>query len=381
MAASAALVNCNFVFNPPPVGKPDPSLPFPGEGVLDTRRRVVRKASHGTCWKTVYDMIRHRYKGPVPVDQLEGRIIEMRASKCRKKITQMFRNLPRICGYINSPGGEGLRAFLSSVFLEQVRTHLGTSGEVEFLTRIKNLSTGEIVFEENFLKEMRSFSKQTTIQNLGEYLSTLSARKKYEINKDFLEEFEITPERAYDEDFWGEAWEDLNIEKKSNFLDKFVLTYTADLFKFTISRWTPFNKIDVLISEIRRNGPLAVGGHIGSSYYPPGSMQAMARKINERTIYYFRKGTMQEVEGLAGHQVLIVGAERKGSKGYVFFIDPNYPSDPADPSSEKIFCISYRNLRKHVFDTRGGTGTFDFEVRSPFGYGYHGPVRPPLELE
>ena len=85
---ASVLSGYSFVFNPPPPGKPDPTLPFPGEGVLDTRRRVVQKPSNGTCVQGVYNMVRVRYRGSGSVE-LEGRLIEKRVSRYRKKIMSM----------------------------------------------------------------------------------------------------------------------------------------------------------------------------------------------------------------------------------------------------------------------------------------------------
>ncbi len=52
----------------------------------------------------------------------------------------------------------------------------------------------------------------------------------------------------------------------------------------------------------------------------------------------------------------IIGAEVRNDIGYVYFVDPNDPSDSADLTKQRIYAIPYKTLRENICTTDGRFG-------------------------
>lgn len=73
---------------------------------------------------------------------------------------------------------------------------------------------------------------------------------------------------------------------------------------------------------------------------------------------------------LTGHMVLVVGAEKTERGEYVYFIDPMDESDPANPTKQRIFKMTYKRLTSDeaVCDLHGFLRT---DAPALIGYALH----------
>ncbi len=149
------------------------------------------------------------------------------------------------------------------------------------------------------------------------------------------------------------------------------LVYVAAFraFQFQISSWTPHQSIEKLRESLESEGALIVGGHFGKELYanPPTS----SCEIEGHPIYSWKPADRLPktvIESIERHAIVIIGAEQSGLKGgLVYFIDPHDPSDPLDPLQQKIYKISYENLRNNLVDNLGRAPNLQ---QNPPGIGY-----------
>ena len=141
---------------------------------------------------------------------------------------------------------------------------------------------------------------------------------------------------------------------------------TAVEYGLQKSDWTLASGITGLLQELKRAGPLAIGGAFG----PPAYVEApfkMREQIAGRDIYAWRPGAKRHPIRLETHSVLLIGAKKTQDKALVYFIDPTDPSDPHDRSTQKIYMISFTNLTSNISDLHNR-----LNPESPFGYAHHG---------
>jgi hypothetical protein len=155
--------------------------------------------------------------------------------------------------------------------------------------------------------------------------------------------------------------------KRINTLEWYVRDLHADFYRLGRSSWNPLQGIDKLLAELKEKGPLMVGGNLGrSSYAPSVSLCTMTKQISGRDIYYWEKGTEHQ-KLTTSRTILLVGAKKTQNRAFVYFIDPQDPSDPLDRSKQKIYMISYENLTSIICSVYG-----ECEKSIDTEYAYHG---------
>lgn len=86
-------------------------------------------------------------------------------------------------------------------------------------------------------------------------------------------------------------------------------------------------KIETLIAELKENGPMFALGRLGPNAYE-GTPSKMTNKLLHSDVYYWQKGSIRK-EHSATLYAVIIGAEIKNEKGYIYFI----PSTDITPNS------------------------------------------------
>ncbi|MEI8126041.1 MAG: hypothetical protein WCG42_09825 [Parachlamydiaceae bacterium] len=178
--------------------------------------------------------------------------------------------------------------------------------------------------------------------------------------------------------FHQEQWPTVPSEHTYNTL---LSNMRKEGFGLKKSSWHPSQKIEELIQELKKHGPLAMGGKFGTTFYEPKDLRKSERSLAGRSLWYWKPGSSKSDHGL-NHAVLVIGAEKitEEDKQRVFFIDPNDASSPEDwvdepmhfhfnglsmddevkhkiPGRElqRIFIISFENFLNSLHAERGGS--------------------------
>ena len=331
-----------LVFCPPPLGKPDPKLPKPRFGP-DNRPRVIQTKMQGsTCWYSVFNRIRERYKAPNIPQTFTARKIERMASKWKKSINGIDHTMLTV---INNPAVK--KAF--STFTKEIARERGALIYLETV-------------HPKLLATIPSFLTQTEHTNLYDHLCAQELNKRMEISLTFFSELgnlmgkELTSFMA-------------TYQKMSHGALECSLRATCAMnYMLEISSWHPRQPITDLIKELKENGPLAVSGYYGALQYN-GPPKKLARKIHGRELYCWSKEDRQSGADILAHTILLVGAEVIKGKGFAYYIDPNDESDPDHPEKERIFAVSYDTLTSPSIIS-SNRGVIGHEV-SEYGYAYY----------
>lgn len=96
-----------------------------------------------------------------------------------------------------------------------------------------------------------------------------------------------------------------------------------------------------VIDYLKSHGPLVVCGNFSPSEYKE---PASSRKIGEKEVYAFKKGSFSEKGADEEHAIIIVGSTLKGygktTQDLLYYIDP--------AETDKVFVISYENFLQRV---------------------------------
>jgi hypothetical protein len=345
-----------------PAGKPNPNQKcLLGE---DTRDRVIQAAYKGnTCWYYTLNFIRLRI-GKNPCQELsKEREIEKVCSLRRKAITEHENSLPAIADQLQTNLGWET---LSNIDLEKAKLF------------IENRETFQPIFETPETLEgcpslfpfIEEFLKEGKCNNMHEFLLRKKFKTWNDINIKFLSGFNLSYKKLFSEmnrEYGSEeTWEELDIIEKAAILDFFARDVSAKEYSLKKISWTPLKGIESLIDELKKKGPLFIGGAFGKTAYVDEPFK-MNKKLVGRDIYAWKPGAERHPIAFLGHSVLLIGAKKIEDSAFVYFIDPIDQSDPNDKSSQKIYMISFTNLTSNICDLKG--------VRrkdSSVPYGYYG---------
>ncbi len=338
-----------------PAGKPDPRQPCTTGH--DTRNRVMQTAcKSGTCWYYVFNFIRKRIGTNPCKELLQEREIEKLYSSHRKALTRVDESHMKEEQFFNGIDTERARFFINNK--EKLQTFL------------KNAVSPDLF--PNMFALLEEFLKESKYTNMDDFLRMKKLTEGVEITTEFL------AKKGIDVTQFSETWsccskedertdrELSEVELKSSFLDALVISIAAVEYGLQKSGWTLVSGITGLLQELKRAGPLAIGGAFG----PPAYVEApfkMREQISGRDIYAWRPGAKRHPTRLESHSVLLIGAKKTQDKALVYFIDPTDPSDPQDRSSQKIYMISFANLTSNISDLHNR-----LNPESPFGYAHHG---------
>ena len=345
-----------------PHGKPNPNEGFCID--QDDRDRVRQKAqTTSACQYYVLNYLRLRIGKHPGKNLIQEREIEKICSLRRKAVSVTDGTMIKILEDIH-----GIKTLEGNTTLEEKK---------QVIQFFKEHSHWETNWETNTNKDVLRL------------MSEEKYKKRIQINTEFFEGLkvnikemfasEITFENGYT-DTWND-FEQLDTQKKSTVLNNFAFKVMAEKYGLKKSIWTPLDNIESLISELGKNGPLAISGIFGRVAYldPPFRL---SQKIDNREIYAWKPGAKRKPASdfSAAHACLIVGAKKIDAKEYVYFIDPQDPSDPKDESSQRIYLGSYKNFMSHTIDLHGracfkelaSDAIAQAPTRSKAGYAYYG---------
>lgn len=357
-----------------PAGKPDPTQICPKEN--DKRDRVFQSASKGnSCWYYVYNYIRKRI-GKNPCAELkEAREIEVRCSALRKTLDKQKFLFPFVICLITD---EEMKDTLQKIDMKQAKSLIQNwkivGPKLESPARMEKYPG-----HPTLLLSLKEFIEQNSEKNLYDFLFKKMVGMRSEANLKFLNSFGVDPQKEYENlinpkngYIEGVEFQKLTDLGKASFIECFVRQLCAKKYGLQISKWMPLKGIDLLITQLKEQGPMAIGGMLGKSFYVDSPFK-MSQKIGGRDIYAWKPGAKRVQMGIICHQALLIGAKKVGDKAYAYFIDPNDSSDPKDISKQQIYMISYENLVKSLCDLNGS-----FQPTSPssIGYALHGNFQP-----
>ncbi|MGZ6298579.1 MAG: hypothetical protein ACXWM2_04245 [Parachlamydiaceae bacterium] len=347
-----------------PAGKPNPKQKCNvGE---DTRDRVLQSAYKGnTCWYYTLNFLRKRIGNDPPEELRKESEIEKLCSQRRKAQTNHENSLPVTVTLLSTQ--IGLKT-LRAIDFEEAKLFIEKRNAIQpILDSAEALEGQPSRFA--FIKE---FLKQKKHKNMLDFLLEKKFSRRNEINIKFLSSLNINVEKLFTEEmsekngYQKRNWENLDVVEKGGILDYFARDVSAKAYGLKRSSWAPSKGIEGLIEELKKNGPLFVGGAIGRSAYIDEPFK-MSQKLAGRDIYAWRPGAKRYIIAFSCHAVLLVGAKKIQDKTYAYFIDCIDPSDPKDKSKQKIYMVSFANLTSHICDLHGRMAQ-----NSPVAYAYYG---------
>lgn len=351
-----------------PAGKPNPSKPCPLEN--DKRDRVMQLAYKGnTCWYYVLNYIRMRI-GKNPCAELKlAREIEARCSAHRKAITKHELSLPAIADQLSTERGKKM--------LEEIDQNTANFFKNNWKMIAPTIETPEALEGcPSLLPSLEEFLKRNKEKNMYEFFLWKKFTLRIELHTKFLQSFDVDPQKEFEAEITKKngydpkryQWKTLDLTEKAALLDFFTRKLSAEKYGLTKSKWTPLSGIDGLISELKEHGPLSIGGIFGHTAYVDKPFKT-SQTIASREIYGWKPGAQRQELTVAGHSVLLIGAEKVQDKAYVYFIDPIDTSNPKDISKQRIFKISFANLESSICDLHG---RLTLDSPEAVGYAYHG---------
>jgi hypothetical protein len=99
--------------------------------------------------------------------------------------------------------------------------------------------------------------------------------------------------------------------------------------------------IEELISALQQKGPLMIAGRFGKAAYGGKNPIQFAMKVGSHALYGWDKGTPLSKNTEVYHWIVLVGAEIKADRQYVYWIDPIDPNDPSVLDSPRIYVSSF----------------------------------------
>lgn len=312
-------------------------IPF-GKYLLSNPDVAIDQPSQkgGTCWYYSLSFLRPRYGKQFPENH-PGRKIEKIFSQHRKRIN----GLEKI---------EGDYKVLIKSFGETTPI---TKNEAE--QKLKQLLYSEKlsnkVTYENEIKLLNDFIKQDTFTSLQEYSKEVIDKKNIECCKETLVKLNIDPVEALENFKQASKKTTVKLHTAYHNIIRLQFYYHHQL---KMSPWHPNDGIQSLIDALRKNGACAVGGNFGGTCYSEKPHE-LKDQFGKRPIYGWSKNSYREdPDDPSGHAIVVIGAQRVGKQGYVYYMDPNVPS-LANGENAKVFKISYERFIQSIWNIYGSS--------------------------
>ena len=213
------------------------------------------------------------------------------------------------------------------------------------------------------LQLISEFTKQTDHPTLYDYAKFISYSEYVKFDMIFFKKFKVDPDEYYleviqsDFEYYFEKYRTLPtrlpIQIKTRVLHDLAFRLSVRERGLAKSNWTPKDKVDVLIKEIERFGPMGVLCNMGLRFYEDAP-QVMKDPIGGRKILYWPKGSARAPLTVC-HSLIINGAMKPSDpkkEGNVIFSEIE-DSDPTKPENLKLIMISYETFKKCVHDLSG----------------------------
>jgi hypothetical protein len=319
-----------FSFCPPPPGKPD-SKKLP-DSTSKQRPRIVQSPQKGdTCMYYALQILRNEkkpIKNPEAPRQLQPTAAEKSISKYRKIQTRIDQYFP----------------VDNAKFLAE-RTASGVFTQTDALSfMVKHLSRKDLKeVLDSLYNALTIFCEQDEDDDFFHFIEELHSQKIMQARLSLLEENGITLPLHEIKDTKRRQ---LAVEDQV----KCLMTY---VYKAQKSPWHPSQPIEKLIENLNLYGPHLVIGKFGQNFYQTNAIK-LPETIAGRTILGWPEHVTRINENEAAfHAVVIVGATVKEEKSCAYFIDPLDGSDSSDINTQKIYEISYQELKASIANLLG----------------------------
>jgi hypothetical protein len=325
------------VFYLPLPGKPDVRLPL--DSLLKTPRpRVLQQGqkAHTCLFYAMKKIGMHIGKNP-PETFKELRKVEKTYSEWRKGKTRIDKTFGWQLDFAQDAPDYSP---ITKDNIAQVLANVDRLIAKDVVAKVRTLYQE---FSRSNFTHLRAFVKATYYTELhSHHLTYLSLNH---VSSDFLYNSEWRSVFAC-------GWEELDALEKTHAIDNCVFRVAYTKYGLKESSWHPSNPIQELGLQIEAHGPHVILGQFGRSFYeknpfPTGS------KIQGRGIYAWPPQAKRIDREGDHHGIVLVGANC--DRNHVYFMDPVDPSDPKQPLKEKIYVISYENLRKNIHSLSGLT--------------------------
>jgi hypothetical protein len=215
------------------------------------------------------------------------------------------------------------------------------------------------------------FLAQDRFDSFDDYLFDLKLAKRGQIIIEALEALGVTREQiaiqlttsasASDSELItraGAAFTELPMRVWISYAQQYAQNVYSNFFGLKYLSGKSEDDIDVLIDLLASRGPVVVTGSLGFSFYA-SEPKKLDEKYGLRHVYGWPVGSVKGKASQFFHCVTLVGALKKETKGYVYFLDPQDVSDPSHPELERVFKISYAtfiNCLRSVQSNEGLSG-------------------------
>lgn len=355
-----------------PPGKPDPQQTCQKDGEMRDRvRQAAAEIPHGYY---AFNYLRKRVGKKFAAGLEEELEIEKIASAWRKAYTSLYKLIPRLVtlnlkcvqDFLTTIDRKAAQWLLSPRSAKWEGSDPFFNALAEVQKNLPNLDINSLVFSQidnhpSLSTFLNSFLNENKFKNLKEFVDYKVYKTEIVIDKSLIEK--LCPNSS---EILNDI-EKMEPSRKIIFYNRVAFDSLARAYNLKQTKWTPFKNIDCLIKELTENGPLVVGGEFGKTFYvnPP------TNKITTygKEICSWQQGA-KRVESTGAQHIVIVGAKKvNDTAGVVFFIDVNEASDPKNPSSQKYYKISYKNLTSHIESTGIASGHSNDGAPN---WGYHG---------
>ena len=103
-----------------------------------------------------------------------------------------------------------------------------------------------------------------------------------------------------------------------------------------------------LIATLRDRGPIVISGKFGLSFYLGHKPIQFAEKLGEYDLYGWKKGTPTASENGFTHTIVLIGAQVKEGKSFVYWVDPDESNDPSIPGGQKRYVSSFQSTISRI---------------------------------
>lgn len=126
----------------------------------------------------------------------------------------------------------------------------------------------------------------------------------------------------------------------ANFFKNILLEKIYAKLHFVTSSWSTNDSLSNLIDELKKYGPMLATGSFGQNYHSSKPCE-LPNRIKEHTIWKWKTKDFQP-DTIQSHMVVLVGADTRNGKQYIYYINPN----DASPSEElrKMYRLSFKQF-------------------------------------
>lgn len=325
-------------------------VPF-GKRYLSAPDQLVDQQSQkgGTCWYYTNNLMRPRYGKVFPLS-FPPRQAEQMISAFRKKMTRITLQDEYLMAFVEKFGPIISKRQVKQTLLSNLAT---------IIDEAKNINVVKELFE--------SFLAQSTFSDLNSYgkmyahNATMSAYtwilKQFNYDVDDLKK---SLDAAIPAD-WSQE------ETDSTMQTQFWVAVRKELarhYNFKLLDWRKEDGLDALMKQLMQYGAIKVLGDFGEAFYSKPAY-ALDKKFGKWDVHAWQPGTYLPGNSQLIHAVVVIGMEKVKQRGYLYYLDPNYPITVSGPNC--VFKISYERFLSALYTTDGRLSN-EFDIDEGYGY-------------